>query len=131
MKIKLLTFSDPLTKSEIREGDWTPEAFHKRAQDGGCDVSPVSLSCSGMAMMSDEDDNLRLLLICEDGSAAIDISMDAESSEAIVDAVETGRAHMMAQALLGFIDEVGDTKLKEASDLVAAGMFGGVEPGES
>lgn len=132
MKIKLLTFSNPITKDEIRNESLADvEAWHERAREGGCETSPVSLECTGIALMEDDEQNLRLMLICEDGSAAIDIQMGEESSGAMLDALETGRTHMMTQALMAFVDEVGETKLKEASDLVAAGMFGGMEPGES
>jgi len=132
MKIKLLTFSNPITQDEIRSESMAGvEAWHERAQDGGCEVSPISLECSGMALMEDDEQQLRLMLICEDGAAAIDIQMGEESSGAMLEAIETGRAHMMAQALMSFVEDIGETKLKEASDLVAAGMFGGVEPGES
>ena len=131
MKIKLLTFTKPLTKKEIRNDLPSPEAWHERAREDGSTISTVGIECCGMAMMEDDEQQLRLMLICEDGSAAIDIQMGEEASGAMLEAIETGRAHMMAQALMSFVDEVGETKLKEASDIVAAGMFGGMEPGES
>lgn len=131
MKIKLLTFTKPLSKKEIRGDLPTPEAWHERSRQDGSDISTLGIECCGMAMMEDDEGQLRLMLVCEDGSAAIDIQMGEEASGALLEAVETGRAHMMAQALMSFVDEIGETKLKEATDLVAAGMFGGVEPGES
>ena len=131
MKIKLLTFATPLDKDSIREDLLTVDDWHERARAEGSHISTGGIECCGMALMEDDEQQLRLMLICEDGAAAIDIQMGEEASGAMLEALETGRAHMMAQALMSFVEDIGETKLKEASDLVAAGMFGGMEPGES
>ena len=129
MKIRLLTFDERVGRSEAESLD-SIDKWHARAKKGR--ESTMSLRVDGQALLSNGTGELRLLLICDNGTAAIDLSMDADDSGQLMDAIHEGRMQMASLSMEKFVDCMSDEQAQEITDIIGGMLMEsrGSEPAE-
>jgi len=111
MKIRLHAFKKRLTPREVDDMR-TIEKWTDRSS-----LSEMSLVGDAACIMNDDDNNLRLMIICENGNVALDISLDSHDAETISSLIDSG-SEKMADLALSHLSDIELAELKEMKDVV-------------
>ena len=130
MKIRLLTFEDRVGRSEAESLD-TIDKWHARAKQDR--MSKLALHVDGQALLSNGTKELRMLFICDNGNAAIDLSLDPDDAEHLMDILSEGRMRMAEISLEKFVESMSEEQAQEITDVIGGMLMeaGGTEPAES
>ena len=130
MKIRLLTFDERVGRSEAESLD-SIDKWHARAKQDR--MSKLALHVDGQALLSNGTKELRLLCICDNGNAAIDLSLDPDDSEHLMEILNEGRMRMAEISLENFVESMSEEQAQEITDVIGGMLMeaGGTEPAES
>jgi hypothetical protein len=131
MKIRLLTFVERVGRNEAESLD-SIDKWHARANQSRR-LSESALHVDGQALLSNGTGELRLLFICDNGNAAIDLSLDPDDTEHLMEILDEGRMRMAEISLEKFVENISSEEAQEITDVIGGMMMdaGGTEPAES